>query len=378
MLHILILCEYTSLHGGERSMLATLPGLLSQGFRITIVCPPQGALVEQVKYLGIESTPFSLIGPDGKRKSQTVLRSQLQKIIEEIAPDVVHANSVSMSRLSGPVLGCTGRLGIGHLRDQIKLSATALHDMARHHRLLAVSQSTKSWFTNAGIPLDKIRVTHNGVDLQRFTPRSATGYLHRELNLPSCARLLCAIGQIGMRKGLDVTLASMRQVFSRLSDVHLLLIGERYSTKQEARIFEARLHDCARVEPLQNRVHFLGYRDDISRILGEVSLLVHAARREPLGRVLLEAAAAGVATVATDVGGTAEIFTQLSGSAFLIPVDDAGMMATSVEKLLASEKLQRSVQQAARQRAVEAFDIKHATTRLSEHYLAVSKMTAGP
>ena len=46
-------------------------------------------------------------------------------------------------------------------------------------------------------------------DLERFAPGKPTGYLHRELSLPAHARLLGSVGQIGMRKGLDVLLAAM-------------------------------------------------------------------------------------------------------------------------------------------------------------------------
>ena len=60
--------------------------------------------------------------------------------------------------------------------------------------------------------------------------------------------------------------------------------------------------------PLAGRVHFLGNRHDVAQLLSECTALVHAARQEPLGRVLLEAAACGTAVVATDVGGTREIF----------------------------------------------------------------------
>ena len=95
-----------------------------------------------------------------------------------------------------------------------------------------------------------------------------------------------------------------------------LIIGQRFSEKEESRQFEAGLHQAG-AGPLAGRIHFLGVRDDIPEILNELTLLVHPARQEPLGRVLLEAAAAGVAVVATDVGGTREIFPPESDSACL-------------------------------------------------------------
>ena len=63
----------------------------------------------------------------------------------------------------------------------------------------------------------------------------------------------------------------------------------------------------------------MGVRSDVDRMLGEATLLVHPARQEPLGRVLLEAAAAGIAVVTTTVGGTREIFPPDRNAAILVP-----------------------------------------------------------
>ena len=90
--------------------------------------------------------------------------------------------------------------------------------------------------------------------------------------------------------------------------MHWLIVGERTSNKDESRNFESGLRSTAAQPPLAGRVHFLGSIADVPRLMTECVLLVHAARQEPLGRVLLEAAASGLAVVATDVGGTREIF----------------------------------------------------------------------
>ena len=105
-----------------------------------------------------------------------------------------------------------------------------------------------------------------------------------------------------------------------------------------------------------------------------MTIYVHAARQEPLGRVLLESAAAGVPVVATDVGGTREIFCGRPPSALLVPVDAVDPLAESVLRLLDSPALQRDLGQAARQRAETAFDVHQAARRLESHYSEV----AGP
>ena len=103
-----------------------------------------------------------------------------------------------------------------------------------------------------------------------------------------------------------------------------------------------------------------------------MTLLVHPARQEPLGRVLLEAAAAGTAVVATSVGGTPEIFPPESESAVLVAVDDDHALGDAISKLLGDFALWSRMASAARRRAEEQFDVQTAVSRLIEHYRAVT------
>ena len=96
--------------------------------------------------------------------------------------------------------------------------------------------------------------------------------------------------------------------------------------------------------------------------------MVHTARQEPLGRVLLEAAASGVPIVATDVGGTAEIFPRESKTAILVPADDAQSVVYSTSQLLSDDDLRERLGAAARRRAETAFDIRAASAALARHY----------
>jgi glycosyltransferase involved in cell wall biosynthesis len=192
--------------------------------------------------------------------------------------------------------------------------------------------------------------------------------LHRELDLPADARLVATIGQLGLRKGTDTALGAAWQVAGVLAGVHWLIVGERTSSKQESRDFESLLQMFAADPPLVGRVHFLGARVDIAELLAECDLLVHAARQEPLGRVLLEGAACGLAIVATDVGGTREIFPSAGDQAILVRPDDRTELADAVAAILSDGERRQSLGHAARGRAEQAFDIRDAAQRLIEQY----------
>jgi len=365
---LLILCEYPSLNGGERSLLAVLPEIAAAGYDISVACPGRGPLRETLAQCGFATIPLETHVGEGSRLSQPRSREKIADVIRVHRPALVHANSLSMSRLLGPVAVDLDLPAVGHLRDILRLSRRAVADLNCLPKLIAVSAATRDYHVRQGLESDRVVVVHNGVDLQQFAPRSATGYLHWELDLPPDTTLIGAIGQLGMRKGLDVLLESARTVAAQQKRAHWLLIGERHSRKSEAVEYERRLHEAAERPPLLARVHFLGRRDDVPRILGELTLLVHAARQEPFGRVLLEAAACGVPMIATDVGGTREIYPPRTDSALLVPPDDPAALSEATLRALGDAALCRQLAAAARKVVTERFDHRAAAANLIHVY----------
>ncbi len=364
---VLLLCEYATLGGGERSMLATFDDIGLAGFTRCVAAPPQGPLADTLCARSVEVLPWTPHDATGTRLPQDRLRSELARLLRRRRPDLLHANSLSMGRLSGPVAAELQLPSIAHLRDIIRLSDQALADLNCHTRLLAVSKATRDYYAACGLAAEKTHVLYNGVDLERFRPRPKTGYLRRQLGIPPEAPLIGTIGQISLRKGQDVLVRAAAQLADRLPEVHYLIVGQRHSQKDESRRFEAQLRAAAD-GALAGRFHLLGHREDVAEMLSELTLLVHPARQEPLSRVLLEAAAAGLPVIATDVGGTREIFPPQSNSARLIPPDDPGALAAAVLELIGDESLRHRLAVAARRRAEEAFDARRAADGLVKHY----------
>jgi glycosyltransferase involved in cell wall biosynthesis len=348
-------------------MLATLDGVRAGGFSPTVIAPSDGPLAMELATRGIELIPFQFRAADGTRITQSRLREQLAEILRRRRPALLHANSLAMGRLSGPVAADCELPSIAHLRDIIRLSAQAVADLNRHRRLLAVSAATRDFHVAGGLDAEKTHVLYNGVDLDQFRPRPPTGYLHRELGLPGDAQLIGTIGQIGLRKGQDVLLEATKAIVTRQSAVHFLIVGERNSEKDESRTYEEKMRTITDSSCL-GRAHFLDRREDVASLLNELTLLVHSARQEPLGRVLLEAAACGVAVVASDVGGTREIFPAEVDAVRLVPPDDPGRLAAALLELLGNRLLRERLGAAARQCAEERFDIRKTVGKLIQHY----------
>ena len=363
-MHIAVLFEFPTLNGGERSMLAVMDELVRQavGFRFTALTPPAGPLADALRQRGIPQVPWSVREFSPNQRAAGVLDAALLNVLRELRPNLVHGNSLSMGRLLGRIAERLEVPSSAHLRDIIGLSETAAQDLNRNARLIAVSDAVHGHFCKE-IDDSRIVVIHNGVDLTEFTPRPATGCLHRELKLPDEARFCAAIGQIILRKGWNVLAEAAILVAQRLPFVHFLLIGARHSEKDETRRHEAAVHELLDSAGLKDRVHWLGERDDIPRLLNEIDLLVHSAHQEPLGRVLIEGSACGIPIVATDVGGTREIIEpEITGR--LVPPNDPPALAAAMIAVLSDRELADRFRAAARRRAELRFDIRDSAARL--------------
>ncbi len=364
-MHVAVLFEYPTLHGGERSLLAAMDEWHRQStaVRFTALAPADGPLMEALTARQIRHIAWSVRDYQGQRRPADHAEASLMDVLRSSLPDLVHANSLAMGRLLGKIARKHDVPTTSHLRDILGLSGAAIADLNRHAALIAVSHATRSFHVAQGLDAGKTVVIQNGIDLDAFQPRPATGFLHRELQLPSGSPLVVTIGQIGLRKGWNVLVNAVIPVAKQWLDVQFVFLGARHSDKPESRRYEADLRQRVCEASLERRVHWLGDRDDVPRILNEADLLVHPANEEPLGRVLLEGLASGVPMIATDVGGTPEIIEpEISGR--LVPKGDSKELAAAMQSLLSDRALSDRFRQAARRRAETHFGIRSSAIAL--------------
>lgn len=359
-LRVAILCEYPTLNGGERSMLACAERLPSSDVELTFLAPADGPLAGELARRSLRHVPFDLPPAAGR-----VARDDaLARLVEMCGSgfDLLHANSLSMGRLTG---AAAPRLAIpctAHLRDILRLGPAAIADLNGNVLLICVSQAVRAFHVAQGIAMQRTAVIYNGIDTS-LRPQRPAGWLRDELGLPESAVLVAAIGQICLRKGQDVFAEAAVRAAESLPDAHFLLIGSRHSAKPESIAFEADIAATFAEAGLADRCHPLGERQDVREILGEIDVLVHAARQEPFGRVLLEAAAAGVPIIATDVGGTREMLTH-GEHALLVRPDDPAAIAHALIGLSQDGNRRLRLRETASDHVTREFPIERAANEL--------------
>jgi glycosyltransferase involved in cell wall biosynthesis len=360
-----LLFEYPTLNGGERSMLQALELIDPGEFEMIALAPSSGRLANALRAVSVQHVPFDQRDARNLRLPRVEVCQRLVATMHDTSPSLLHANSLSMGRLTGVAskhltIPCTA-----HLRDIIGLSRAAINDLNRNRALIAVSQATRDFHVAQGLSAERTSVIVNGVDCERFRPRPKTQSLCRELNIPDASFVVLTVGQIGLRKGQDVLAAAAPAISKCVPYVEFVIVGERNSSKEETITYEANLKNAFARAGLGARLHVLGYRDDVDRLMNEADLLVHPAKQEPLGRVLLEAAASGLPIVATNVGGTAEIVAD-DLSARLVASNDQAELAGAVIELASDARLRARLAAAARQRVTDEFTPRAAAKHLTE------------
>ncbi len=360
---VLFFTEYGSLNGGEFSFLTALPFLQQAGYEFVAAIPEGSGLARLMQKKGVAVAPFSVFDGD-HRKSLSRIREQLAELLDVQQPVLVHANSLSATRIVGPVVAASQARGIGYIRDIFGMGKQAIADVNQMDRVVCVSQAAMDFHVGKGIDRARLCVIRNGVDLRRFAPIDRSGHA------PVC---LC-IGQIGMRKGLELTLELFRQLSESIPAATLLIAGQRHSQKDEAIEYEAALRRFADENFPSGKVQWLGRRSDVPELMRRAKLLIHSAKQEPLGRVLLEAAASGLPMVTTNVGGTPEILNGLS-ELMLEPEQIADRGAEVAIRLLQQVDFYQEVSGTLRQIAEANFTAQRAGQQLLDCYIDVTENT---
>lgn len=201
--------------------------------------------------------------------------------------------------------------------------------------VVAVSEKVKYDLEGRDLTQGPIRVIHNGVELEEFSPGPAD---RRTLDLPPEAPLAFFAGDIRTpRKNLDSVLRALAEVPS----LHLAVAG---STERSP--FPALAEDLG----VNDRTHFLGFRRDVAALMRAADLFVFPSRYEACALVLLEAMASGLPIVTAQTTGGAELVGEDCGVVLDDP-DDMGRLVEVLRRLVDEPVLRRSMSAQARTRA---------------------------
>jgi len=193
---------------------------------------------------------------------------------------------------------------------------------------------------------------YNGIDPASFTSFTAGQLQHLRSELGLSGHLVVGMfSRLAPWKGQHVLLEAL----SDLPHVQALFVGSALFEGDES--YADALHRRVSALELQDRVHFLGFRDDVPTLMQLVDVVVHASTApEPFGRVIAEAMLAGTPVVATRAGGAAEIV-DAGRTGLLVEPGDPAALKEVLRDLLDDRTRARTLARTARSEAFRRFSV---------------------
>lgn len=228
----------------------------------------------------------------------------------------------------------------------------------RTDRIVANSPAVRDFYVRHGLPADRFEVIPNGVPEPAPSTRTREGLL-KELNLPADVRLVGLVGRLWSQKRVKDAIWAIDLLKVIRGDIHLLILGDG---PQRDRL--RRFRDQSRI---QDKVHFLGHRDDALDLLPHFDVLLSSSGYEGQSNAILEAMAAGVPVVATDIPGTRDLVIHEQTGLLAAPGALADL-AKYVQRLLDDRDLASRLAAAGRERARACFSVPGMIARYVELY----------
>ncbi|HID32258.1 MAG TPA: glycosyltransferase, partial [bacterium (Candidatus Stahlbacteria)] len=208
------------------------------------------------------------------------------------------------------------------------------------------------------IPGNKIHVIHNGIDPSPFET-TTRGRVRPTLNIGSSEVVLVCVANFRLAKGHEVLLDSVNLLIQDGVSFFLWLVGD--GDLRPA--MEAKTRSLG----LSQTIKFLGQRSDIPDILADADLFVLASHWEGMPGAVMEAMAAKLPVVATDVGGIPELVVD-GETGLLVPPGKPELLASALKKLIRDKKLRRKMGIAGHRRIVTHFRLKDKVREQEEVY----------
>lgn len=300
----------------------------------------------------------------------------LVRIIKTEKPDVVHTHTSKagiLGRMAAkiarvPLMVHTphGHVFFGHFGPILSRVFLWVEKLFGPHtdRIVVLTDGESRDYTNLNVfPKDKLVKIHSGVDIEKFKqePENAVEK-KRSLGLPQNGLVVGFIGWLLLIKGPMHLLKAMEDVWQDYDDTVLVFIGKGD--------LDVELRAAALKTSANGRVNFLGWRNDIDEIMPLFDIFVLPSLNEGMGRVLVEAMAAGKPIVASNVGGIPDLVKH-DHNGLLVPPGDEKALAACIKQLLNDPEKGKMMGQRSRERCHQ-FSVEAMIEKIEKLYLELS------
>lgn len=352
--------------GAERLLLGILNNLDPDTFESTICCiQDRGELADEAESLGHQLLSLNLMQKGGY-DFQVV--PSLRRVIRENRIDIVHTHLYHANLYGRLAAHREGIPAIASVHNTYKKGKWYRHLINRWLAkktfvVTAGSEDVKRDLLKVDrIPKDKIVLLPNGIDLSRIETQLNTSEAKQRLGFKENDIVIGTVGRTEEQKGHAVLLDAFSKLHKRPDGkrLKLLLVGDGRLLPQ--------LKETAERLGISEATCFPGNITRLADIYRAIDIFTMPSLWEGLSLAMLEAMAAGLPVVATDVGGARDVLGNNSQWGLLVPAYDANALAGALARLLDNPTMAAEIATAGKQRVHANYSVASLAGKLADIY----------
>jgi glycosyltransferase involved in cell wall biosynthesis len=331
------------LHGGAQQVVHLVTGLRGHGIQSVLACSRGSEIAARLSGVAARVEELPIGG-----ELDFLLTSRLLRLAREENIDLVHLHSRRGADVFGGLAGRWGRWPVV-LSRRVDTPESRLVCGIKYRlfdRVIAISECIERVLRGSGVPAEKLRCVHSGIDPAPYQQPADRDWVCREFGLAEGDLLVGLVAQLIPRKGHAVLLDALASLVGEFPQARVIFFGRGP--------LEASLREEISRRGLAGHVQLAGFRTDLPRIVPALDLVVHPALAEGLGVALIQAAAAGVPIIGARAGGIPEIVRHEENGLLVEPGDATGL-AKAMRRLLSDEPLRRNLGDAGRELVARQF-----------------------
>jgi len=341
--------------GGAEQVVVNLTRHLNRERFQPIVC----CLNEKGRYASlVENEGIPIFEMNKKPKLDLFLIPRLVKLIKRMEIDLIHTHLFSANlwgriaaKLAGvPVISTehgmdTWRNSIDLALDQWLTSFNA--------KIVCVSEGVKKFYSTRNYSLNgKVKIIHNGIEIDKFAPASDRIEIRRQLGLGPDTHVVGIVGRLVPEKAHNDFIDAIKLLSDQDQQIRGLIIGEGKLLNQlKAKVIKMRLED---------KIYFLGNRKELPILYQAMDVFVMSSLREGFPLTILEAMAAKVPIVATNVGGVGECI-EHEKDGILVEPKNPKKLAEAIQRILTDQNLKEKLIHHANEKVRSRFSVQKMT-----------------
>ena len=293
------------IYGAVHSLMTLAQAQRDFGHDVQLVTFKGKPFNEELRQLGWTPTSFRV-----RFKIDPLAIVQMARHFKRAKIDIVHTHLSTSS-----VNGCmAARLaGIPCVATVHGMSGKLSFVFADH--LISVSEGVKQHLISQGIQPEKITKVYNGIEVPVEVISKSES--RTKFGIPQGALVLGTVARLTPMKGIEYSLRAFAEIVKALPNAVYMLVGDGdHSDRYKA---------LAKELGIESSVFFLGYQSQVFEPLMAMDIFLFPSLKEAMGISVVEAMAAGMPVVSTNVGGLPEVVTEDMG--ILVPPEDAEAMA---------------------------------------------------